>query len=363
MTWQTYTGRRHRGGGSGNGESANQRQLELRRLAQELKQAFFRAPDPQKRAEWHCKGCSTSNYEDRRACRRCGETRGSAGRPAARVPPSFGAGPRAPAGSAQANSQTGANRVAAPMSYAAAVVHGRGVAPERRVADAEARASSLECAADLFNEAGLEDRARQLSDEAAAIRKKDGQAPPAGCRLDMLTGYVERAERRQVRATEAVLAAEQQLLEAKRHPEDVAKEVEDGKAQLAKLRAELAAVPADPEAAAVAVAADAEAIAIGTEASDALSRARKAMESAEWSPLTLRAMQLPAALGAAIFAARAAPPLDSPLDAPTTFFVHDTLESRIRDAGLASARAAAAAAGAPRAAAPVSGTNASEHAA
>ena len=189
----------------------------------------------------------------------------------------------------------------------------------------------------------MEEQAKQLQDEAAVIRKKEGQVPPAGCRLDMLTNYLERAEKRQVKAAEAVTAAGQQLEEAKRLQEEAAKNVEDSKARLATLRAKLASGPADLEAAAAAAAADMQAVAVGEQASDALARARTAVEGAGAAPLMLSVFRLPDALGSSVFAGRAAPALEAPLDPGTAFLQQDALQSRVRDAALAGARLAAAA--------------------
>ena len=224
-----------------------------------------------------------------------------------------------------------------------------------RVAGAEARATALESAAATFRESGSDARAKEFEEEAAAIRKKEAHAPPPGCRLDMATGFVVRAERRALRADDAVKIAEKALAEAVETRDAAHKEVEDAKAQLTKIRADLAAGPVDPESAAVAAtaaAADAQAIAVGAQASDALARARTALQSTEWTPLTLRVFQLPEDLGHAVFAGRAAPALDAPLDAPTSFLIQDRLQSRIREAALASARAATAAASVPTAVAP-----------
>ena len=209
----------------------------------------------------------------------------------------------------------------------------------------------MDSAAAAFRSGGLEARAKELEDEAAAIRKKEAQSPPPGRRLDLAAAYAERAAARATRAGEAVTAAEAAVAEAIKARDAAQAESEEAAKQLANLRAELAA--AQPQHGGSAEAAvDAQAIAMGAVASEALARARSAVESAEWTPLTLRVYALPADLGAAIFAGREAPAIDSPLDAPTAFFVQDALQTRVREAAVASARAAAAAA----AAAPVPGT-------
>ena len=207
------------------------------------------------------------------------------------------------------------------------------------MADAEARAAVLDEAAARFKEVGLDDRAKAFEEEAALIRKKETQAPPPGRRLDMAVGFVERAERRASEADDAVKAAEEALAEAAAARDVAYKEVEEGKSKLAELRAGLA-----NETPAEAATADAEAIAVGAQAADALARARSAVEGPECAPLTLAVFRLPEALGTAIFAARPAPALDAPLDPSTAFFVQDALQSRVREAALAGARAAAAAA-------------------
>ena len=97
------------------------------------------------------------------------------------------------------------------VTYADAV---RRQPPEMRVAGAEARATALESAAATFRESGSDARAKEFEEEAAAIRKKEAHAPPPGCRLDMATGFVVRAERRALRADDAVKIAEKALAEA-----------------------------------------------------------------------------------------------------------------------------------------------------
>ena len=214
------------------------------------------------------------------------------------------------------------------------------------MADAEARAAALESAAATFRSGGLEARAKELEDEAAAIRKKEAQAPPPGRRLDLAAAYAERAAARATKACEAVAAAEAAVVEAIKARDAAQAESDEAAKQLASLRAELAVAQPQPGSSAEATA-DAEAIAVGEIASDALARARTMVHAAEWTPLTLRVYALPADLGAAIFAGREAPAIDSPLDAPTAFFVQDALQTRVREAAVASARAAAAAAAAP----------------
>ena len=112
-------------------------------------------------------------------------------------------------------------------------------APEQRAADAEARAAALDAAAARFKEGGFEDRAKLLSDEAAAIRKKEAQTPSPGCRLDMLVDFIDRAERRAAKADEAVTAAEAALDAALTARTAAHREVEESKAQLLQLRAGL----------------------------------------------------------------------------------------------------------------------------
>ena len=223
----------------------------------------------------------------------------------------------------------------------------RRIAPEQRLADAEAGAVVLDEAAARLKEAGHSERAAAMEAEAADLRKGAGALPPPGRRLDLQEGFVSRAEGRCSRADAAVLEAERVLEEARKTQSALRKELEDGKADLQRLRAELAAAQAAPEtsvgAAAVAAAADAEAIAVGQQASDALAKARSVMQSGEGTAFTLGVFCLPEALGTSIFAGRAAPALDAPLDQSTAFFVQDVLQSRIREAALATARAAAAA--------------------
>ena len=318
----------------------DQRQRDLRGLAQEIKQALFRAPAAQRRTEWHCQSCSTPNFEDRRCCRRCGANQVQA-RHSSR-PASTARAPRIPRSSPSTQSCS----QAAPSSVASADAPAsdqRRAAPEKRVADAEARAAALESAAATFRSGGLDGRAKELEDEAAAIRKKEAQAPPPGRRLDLAAAYAERAATRATKACEAVAVAEAAVEEAIKARDVAQAESEEAAKQLASLRAELAAAQPQQGGSAEAVA-DAEAISVGQIASDALARARTAVQAVEWAPLTLRVYALPTDVGAAIFAGREAPAIDSPLDAPTSFLVQDALQKFVREAAVASARAAAAAA-------------------
>ena len=343
MAWQTVTKGRGRGRWDRYGDT--DRQQELRELAQELKKELFKAPPrgsgASRREEWVCPTCSTSNFMDRRQCRQCVRaSRTASGHPPRSLQPS----------SASQPSLQGA--APAEASADKLVTDQRRVPPEKRVAEAEARAASLESAAATFRQGGLECRAKELEEEAAAIRKKEAHAPPPGCRLDMAIGYVERAERRALKADEVVKAAEKALAEAVEARDAANKAVADGKDELAQLRAGLASTAGDAANASAAAAADAEAVAVGAQASDALARARSAVESAEAAPLTLSVFRLPEALGTTVFAGRTVPALDAPLDLATAFFLQDTLQSRVRDAAVAGARAAAAAATAAAPAAP-----------
>ena len=113
----------------------------------------------------------------------------------------------------------------------------RRLAPEERTADAEARAAALDVAAVAFREGGFEARATELEEEAAAIRKKDGQALPPGRRLDAAAGYAKRAAARAAKACDAVTSAEEALANAIKTRDAARAASEEAEAKLATLRA------------------------------------------------------------------------------------------------------------------------------
>ena len=386
MEWQQQRARR--GGRAGGNRSGAEPSAEERDILSHLRRIL--APQARgtqaRRPEWQCPVCTTMNFMDRTHCR---ASSCRACQPARRAqPPSqnrqAGAGvPSVPPPAAELRPHATQPKVPTRVQQleralatarsggaAAAVLEGlaadlktakaeqtsmaphaaggqRRIAPEQRLADAEAGAVVLDEAAARLKEAGHSERAAAMEAEAADLRKGAGALPPPGRRLDLQEGFVSRAEGRCSRADAAVLEAERVLEEARKTQSALRKELEDGKADLQRLRAELAAAQAAPEmsvgAAAVAAAADAEAIAVGQQASDALAKARSVMQSGEGTAFTLGVFCLPEAPGTSIFAGRAAPALDAPLDQSTAFFVQDVLQSRIREAALATARAAAAA--------------------
>ena len=195
-----------------------------------------------------------------------------------------------------------------------------------------------------MREGGLEVRAKELDDEAAAIRKKEGQALPPGRRLDSAAAYADRAAARAVKARDAVAAAEAALAEAMKAHDAACRQSEEATATLAALRAELAANASGPPGAVrelekVAMASDESAVQTGQAASEALARARSHVEAGA-GPLTLEVFQLSRGLGEAVFNVRTAPDLTTVLDQPTLFFLQDALQVRVRDGALAEARKA-----------------------
>ena len=341
----------------------------------EIKKAIFASPPrpTTKRDEWSCT-CGISNFSDRPVCRRCGARRPArshrAASPAPQAEPPARPRPqtRPPTRVQQLEAALAAARSAGATGMVleglesevqtaketalsllqtgsnTAVSEQRRAAPEKRVADAEARAAALESAATTFRECGLEARAKELEEEAAVIRKKEAQAPPPGRRLDIAVSYAERAAARAVKAADAVTAAEAAVAEVKKAHDVALAKSEEAKKQLASLRAELAAAQSEPGGSDVSLAeaaADATAIATGAEAADALARARTAVQATEWKPLTLRIFGLSESLGKAIFAGKSAPAFYSTLDQGTAFFLQDALQKCVREAAVASSRTAA----------------------
>lgn len=186
---------------------------DLGRLAAELRTHLFHAPPRRQREGWTCVGCHTSNFLDRAVCRKCQQGRPGSAAKAPSAPPQ----PGLPA----ATAEPGVACAHSPL---------RRLAPEQRVADAEARAAALDTAARVFRDGGLEARAKELEEEATGIRKKCGQTPLPDRSLDLMVAFVERAGARLAKADAAVKAAEAALAEN-----------EVAKVKLAQLRAELAA--------------------------------------------------------------------------------------------------------------------------
>ena len=194
-----------------------------------------------------------------------------------------------------------------------------------------------------------------METRAAQLSKK--QPPDAGAltgrRLDEQEGFIRRAEGRCARAREAVTVAEKALELYRAALAKLDAELAEARTKLSQLKAELAD-SMGTEGPSTMATVDADAVAIGAQAADALARARSAVECAGAPALSLAMFRLPEALGASIFAGRAVPVVDAPLDPATTFFLHDALQSRVREAAVAGARTAARAQNL-RVAAPVPG--------
>ena len=336
MAWQLVQGRR------GRRQDANKNA----ELATSLLKSLFTMSRPaQNRPERTCtRGCL--NFSDRKACRRCGAPKkphqpGLKKTPPTKGPPTRGAAPEssvAPVPPKPWPARLDSSETA------------RRPAPEAAAAEAEARAAALEQSAAQLRAVGLTSQAESLEQQASAERKSADSAPPAGKRLDLLEGFLRRAEGRLAKAAKRVEDAEVELAAARSARDALDSELNNGREQLAKLKKELTegmAPAADAEAAAAE--ADAEATRVGGEATDAIARARSHVE-AGGPPLTLRVYQLSAALGEALFQGRQEPPtLDAVLDQPTAFFVQDGLQRRVRESAVAEARKAARASPAPAA--------------
>ena len=83
---------------------------------------------------------------------------------------------------------------------ATATAESRRPAPERVREEAEAKATDLCTAAEALRTVGLGSRAAELESEAAASRKKAEVSPEPGKRLDMQESFVQRAEKRCIKA-------------------------------------------------------------------------------------------------------------------------------------------------------------------
>ncbi|CAK0869830.1 unnamed protein product [Prorocentrum cordatum] len=203
-----------------------------------------------RRPEWCCTGCSATNFEERRSCRRCGAARRGAAATCPPPPPAD-SGADAKAGLAQQPTTNGAGTLADRPGWGKC----RPPAPEEAAAAAEAKAAAMGASAEQLLAAGLGTEAQKLQRQAAEQRKRAGAAPPPGRRLDLLEGFVARAGARAEKAAKGAEAAELALARARSTEEALQKELAEGMAKLQQLRAETAAGEAPGEAPALALAA------------------------------------------------------------------------------------------------------------
>ena len=188
----------------------------------------------QNRPEWTCT-CGCSNFSDRKACRRCGAPKkphqpGLKKTPPTKGPPTRGAAPEssvAPVPPKPWPARLDSSETA------------RRPAPEAAAAEAEARAAALEQSAAQLRAVGLTSQAESLEQQASAERKSAESAPPAGKRLDLLEGFLRRAEGRLAKAAKRVEDAEVELAAARSARDALDSELNNGREQLAKFKKEL----------------------------------------------------------------------------------------------------------------------------
>ncbi len=206
-------------------------------LAEELRRALLPRPrgsEAPRRTEWTCAPCSATNWSDRSKCRSCGKAKGAkkteGALPGASAWPSLGGKGGKGKGSGDGKDDD---------KNATEEKKERPPAPEARAAELVKQAAALESSACSLRLAGLEDRAKELDAEAAALRKR-AEGPTPGKRVDLAEAYLRRCEARAAKAKEAEIAAEKALKDAKKDVLATDKELADATAQLNKLRKDLA---------------------------------------------------------------------------------------------------------------------------
>ena len=207
MEWEMASGQKRRrrparadgiSSGSGGGSGAS-----LAQLAQQLKAAMMPKPrsapggtlqnQQPRKPEWTC-SCGTTNFMDRKCCRRCAARPGHS-QP---VPP-------------QTNraAQNGRNLVGAPKlppgsAWASAGELKAGKSPQTSAA----KASALEQALAAAKSAGAsQDAMAALEAEAASIHQQVADTRPLGARLDSARAKVNRAASKVASAEESIQAA------------------------------------------------------------------------------------------------------------------------------------------------------------
>ena len=180
-----------------------------------------------------------SNWQDRTVCRGCSK-------------PKAGTKPGAPRPGAAAAQPAAANAATAPPARGCWADFAdeedkekekatRPPAPEARCAEAAKQAAALETSSAALRTAGLAEKADELDAEAARLRKVAASTPPPGRRLDLLQGFVARAEGRALKAAKELETMKKAFEEAESAKAAADKEHEDAKQQLETLKRDLAA--------------------------------------------------------------------------------------------------------------------------